>query len=53
MPLFEDYLIPEPKWSHYDFTFGRNVGSVVNEVVVDILKRADGVSIDDLVKESS
>lgn len=52
MPLFEDYLIPDPKWSHYDFTFGKNLGSVVNEPVVDILRRAELIPDDGIVLET-
>jgi hypothetical protein len=51
VPLLEDYLIPEDKWSHYDFTFGSNVGSVINEPIIDILRRAERISDEDLVSE--
>ena len=52
VPLLEEHLISDPKWSHYDFTFGRNVGSVVNERILDILRRADNISDADLVLEN-
>jgi len=51
VPLLEDYLIPGDKWSHYDFTFGLNVGSVINEPIVDILRRADKIPDHQLVSE--
>lgn len=49
VPLLEDHLIPEPKWSHYDFTFGTNVGPVVNDKIISILKKAEKVPDDELV----
>lgn len=49
MPLFEDHLIPEQKWSHYDFTFGTDVGPVVNDKIIQILERAQIVPDEELV----
>ena len=51
VPLLEEHLIPDPKWSHYDFYFGKNVGKLVNDPVIEILKRAEMIPDDDLVLE--
>ncbi|KAI1278114.1 Lipase member M [Halotydeus destructor] len=41
VPLIEDHLVPDSKWSHYDFTFGKRAGKVVNTKVIDILRKMD------------
>lgn len=41
MPLFDEYMIPDSKWSHYDFTFGKKAGALVNTKVVEILRKAE------------
>lgn len=48
VPLLDDYLIDDPKWSHYDFTFGKNLGEVVNSRILDILRKSERIPVSDL-----
>jgi len=48
VPVLEEYLIPDAKWSHLDFTFSPQVGRMVNSKIVDILKRAEAINESDI-----
>ncbi|KAI1289711.1 Gastric triacylglycerol lipase [Halotydeus destructor] len=37
--LYEDYEIPDERWNHLDFLWGKELGKLVNVKVLDILKK--------------
>jgi len=51
VPLLVDHLIPNERWGHIDYIFGSEVGTVVNEPILDILKMAEKIPDDELVSE--
>ena len=43
VPVLVEYRIPDPTFSHHDYTFGSKVGPLVNQEIVRILKKADSI----------
>lgn len=41
VPLIDDYLVPNKKWNHIDYIWGRDVGTLINTRVLSLLGRYD------------
>lgn len=37
VPLLEDHVVPNPKWNHLDFIWGKDAGQVVYKRVIELL----------------
>jgi len=48
VPMLEEFQVPDPKWSHADFVYGRKLGAVINSKIIDILKKADHIPIEEV-----
>lgn len=37
VPLLEDHVVPNPKWNHLDFIWGKDAGEVIYKRVIELL----------------
>jgi hypothetical protein len=37
--LVDEYIVPMPKWNHFDFIIGRDAGRFVNKRIVQLLEK--------------
>ncbi|KAI1298180.1 Lipase 1 [Halotydeus destructor] len=38
--LFDDFLVPDPNWTHYDFMTEPRLGEIINARIVNLMKKA-------------